>query len=93
MKKTLFVLMILLLIPFGTAACSSDNTKAEQPAEAESMADYTSGTPWMCIDLEGVVTPDTPADVKDNFALLPIKKTSFHVSLRRMNLSPGLCMM
>ena len=63
MKKTLFVLMLLLLIPFGTAACSSDNTKAEQPAEAESMADYTSGTPWMCIDLEGVVTPDTPADV------------------------------
>ena len=74
MKKTLCLLMILLLVPFGIAACSSDNTKAEQPAEAESVADYTSGTPWMCIDLEGVVTPDTPADVKDNFALFANKE-------------------
>ena len=31
--------------------------------------DYTTGTPWMYIDLVGNVTADTPADPKDNFAL------------------------
>ena len=31
--------------------------------------DYTTGTPWMDIDLEGNVTPDTPTDLKDNYAL------------------------
>ena len=47
---------------------------AEETAEAASTADaaavdYSSGTPWPYIDLEGVVTPDTPTDPKDNFAL------------------------
>ena len=31
--------------------------------------DYTTGTPWPCIDLDGVVTEETTAEVKDNFAL------------------------
>ena len=31
--------------------------------------DYSTGTPWPDIDLDGVVTPDTPAELKDNFAL------------------------
>ena len=31
--------------------------------------DYTTGTPWMDIDLEGNVTADTPTDLKDNYAL------------------------
>ena len=31
--------------------------------------DYTTGTPWMYIDLVGNVTADTPSDPKDNFAL------------------------
>ena len=31
--------------------------------------DYTTGTPWPYIDLEGVVTPDMPAELKDNYAL------------------------
>ena len=42
------------------------------PALAEGGADeidYTTGTPWMDVDLEGNVTADTPTDPKDNFAL------------------------
>ena len=31
--------------------------------------DYRSGTPWPAIDLEGVVTEDMNASIKDNFAL------------------------
>ena len=38
------------------------------PAFAEE-PDYTTGTPWPCIDLDGVVTEETTAEVKDNFAL------------------------
>lgn len=39
-------------------------------AENETDAtDYTTGTPWLCVDLEGNVTADTPADLKDNYAL------------------------
>lgn len=37
-------------------------------AETE-VPDYATGTPWLCIDLEGVVTEDTPVNLKDNFAL------------------------
>ena len=42
------------------------------PAFAENetdATDYTTGTPWLCVDLEGNVTADTPADLKDNYAL------------------------
>ena len=31
--------------------------------------DYTTGTPWMYIDLIGNVTADTPTDLKDDYAL------------------------
>ena len=31
--------------------------------------DYTTGTPWPDIDLDGVVTEDTEADLKDKYAL------------------------
>ena len=31
--------------------------------------DYTTGTPWPDIDLDGVVTEDTEAVLKDNYAL------------------------
>ena len=45
------------------------DTAKDTAADAADTADYTTGTPWPCIDLEGVVTPDIPADLKDNFAL------------------------
>ena len=37
-------------------------------ARAET-TDYTTGTPWMDVDMDGNVTADTPTDLKDNFAL------------------------
>ena len=67
----------------NTTAQPAENTTA-QIAEAETETgpaaeaaagddggevDYTTGTPWPCIDLEGVVTPDMPAELKDNYAL------------------------
>ena len=59
---------------------NADAENASAPPEAElaaeaattdngSAVDYSSGTPWPYIDLEGVVTPDMPTDPKDNFAL------------------------
>lgn len=55
----LFLTGILLLTASFTAA-------AEQPAQTP---DYGSGTPWPDIDLDGVVTEDTPVSLKDDFAL------------------------
>lgn len=48
------------------AGNGSGEPAAENPSEE---IDYTTGTPWMYIDLIGNVTADTPADLKDNYAL------------------------
>ena len=65
MKKMLCMLLaVLLLASIGTPALAQ--LDAESSAEE---IDYTTGTPWMNIDLEGNVTPDTPTDLKDNYAL------------------------
>lgn len=61
MKKIISLFLAALLLA-GCGACAY----AEEGAEA---VDYTTGTPWLCIDLEGVVTKDTPASLKDNYAL------------------------
>ena len=57
MKKFLSILLALALLASLTVPAFADEP------------DYTTGTPWLCIDLDGVVTADTPADLKDNFAL------------------------
>ena len=57
MKKLLSILLALAMLASLTAPAFADEP------------DYTTGTPWLCIDLDGVVTADTPADLKDNFAL------------------------
>ena len=57
MKKVLSILLTLALFASLCAPVFADGP------------DYTTGTPWLCIDLDGVVTADTPADLKDNFAL------------------------
>ncbi len=44
----------------------------EEAAEPET--DYTTGTPWLYVDLEGNVTEETEADLKDNFALAANKE-------------------
>ena len=57
MKKLLSILLALAMLASLTAPAFADEP------------DYTTGTPWLCIDLDGVVTADTPVDLKDNFAL------------------------
>ena len=47
---------------------SSEVTDLAQSDETSDI-DYTTGTPWLDIDLEGNVTADTEANLKDNFAL------------------------
>ena len=58
-QKALSILMalVMLLTIFGAAA------------ETAPEADYTTGTPWLFVDLDGNVTEETVANLKDNFAL------------------------
>ena len=64
MKKIISIfLTICLLASLGSAAF------AEAAEELIEQSPYSTGTPWMCIDLDGVVTEDTPAELKDDFAL------------------------
>ena len=51
--------------------------------------DYTTGTPWMDIDLEGNVTADTPTDPKDNFALWVNKDRILSMEIRQGFLAAG----
>ena len=57
MKKTLFILVVAAML-----------LSLALPVFAEGI-DYTTGTPWPDIDLDGVVTADMQTDIKDNFAL------------------------
>ena len=61
MKKNISIfLVVVMLLSLGAIAF----------ADAESQSpDYSTGTPWPDIDLEGVVTVDTPVDLKENYAL------------------------
>ena len=56
MRKVICLMLAILV--FGSCAFAEEGT-----------VDYKTGTPWLCIDLEGVVTADTPASPKDNYAL------------------------
>ncbi len=80
MKKTISILLACALA-LSLAGCSfapgfpglqfepvSQAPQAEAQEDAQEK-DYTTGTPWPDIDLQGVVTADTPAELKDNFAL------------------------
>ena len=59
MKKLISILLAgVMLLSLSAAAFA----EGEAP-------DYATGTPWLCVDLDGNVTPDTPAELKDNFAL------------------------
>lgn len=81
MKKSLKCGISLVLI-MQLIGCANTGTAVEtatpeptasptEVAEVESTpeTDYKTGTPWLNIDLDGVVTEDMPTDVKDNFVL------------------------
>ena len=44
-------------------------TAGDESYAIKSFIDYSSGTPWIFSTLNGVVTEDTPADLKDDFYL------------------------
>lgn len=61
MQKVIGILLaITMLLSLGSVAFAEEGSATQ---------DYSTGTPWPDIDLEGVVTPDMPAELKDNFAL------------------------
>ena len=57
MKKVTTLLLLFCLVLSASAGC------------AETAADYTTGSPWICADLDGTVTAETPAELKDDFYL------------------------
>ena len=61
MKRVISILLVAALCMSAGAAVFAESGAEE--------IDYTTGTPWMNIDLEGNVTADTPTDLKDNYAL------------------------
>ena len=61
MKKAVCILVTVILCLSMICCAAAENSSEE--------IDYTTGTPWVDIDLIGNVTADTPADPKDNFAL------------------------
>ena len=50
-------------------------------AETVPEADYTTGTPWLYVDLAGNVTEETEANLKDNFALAANKEKLLKLEL------------
>lgn len=44
-------------------------TEETEEATDESEKDYSTGKPWMCSPLDGLVTEDTPTNLKDDFYL------------------------
>ena len=88
MKKVFIILLALSFVLMGFTACSPDGANGDSeeiPAEEEStdIKDYSNGTPWPMIDLDGVVTKDTPADAKDNFALYANKDNILSRELKK----------
>ena len=86
MKKTLVLILTVLLIALWMTACSSEDARTgseENPAaeESQDVKDYANGTPWQAIDIDGVVTEDTPVDVKDDFALYVNKDDILSIKL------------
>lgn len=62
MKKIISSLLALAMLLSLCVCAAAEGT--EDPMEK-----YRTGSPWICVDLQGVVTEDTPAELKDNFAL------------------------
>ena len=59
---------------------SEAQTSAEQASEAQE-PDYSTGTPWPDIDLEGIVTPEMSAELKDDYALAVNKEDILNLKI------------
>ena len=67
MKKLISVILAVLFLAALAVPAFSEG-------EIPQATDYTTGTPWLDIDLEGVVTEEMEALAKDNFALYANKE-------------------
>ena len=63
-RKTISALTALMMLLTAFVAA----------AETAPEPDYTTGTPWLYVDLVGNVTEETEANLKDNFALAANKE-------------------
>lgn len=63
MKKVLLVLLAVVLVLTGCASGGSVNVRPQEKP------DYLTGTPWLASNIDGVVTEDTPSELKDDFYL------------------------
>ena len=63
-RKTISALTALMMLLTAFVAA----------AETAPEPDYTTGTPWLYVDLIGNVTEETEANLKDNFALAANKE-------------------
>lgn len=81
MKRAISIILAMALCLSLAAVTFAENGADE--------VDYTTGTPWMDIDLEGNVTADTPTDPKDNFALWVNKDRILSMEIRQGFLAAG----
>ena len=58
MKKVLLVLLVVVLVLTGCASGGSVNVRPQEKP------DYLTGTPWLASNIDGVVTEDTPSELK-----------------------------
>ena len=87
--------MMSMIMGVSLCACagSSETAATETGTEAGTETrDYRTGTPWMDIDLEGVVSEDTPTDLKDDFALYANKEDLLKLEIREGYSSAGTFM-
>ena len=78
MKKSLCVLLAAALL--GTTACSVDISFDAGQKEADTGGQILDGR-WLNSDIIGNVTEDTPADLKDDFALYVNKEWTLQAEL------------
>ena len=83
-------------VEVSSEAPAEEDPAAEAPTEEAPAAensseeiDYTTGTPWMDVDLIGNVTADTPTDPKDNYALWANKDRILSFKIPEGYLSAG----
>ena len=102
-RNARILLATVLSATLGAVGCSgAGNTPQEEAVEVEAaagdtgentdtfnIADYRTGTPWLCIDLDGVVTPDTTADITDDFALATNKDEILSLELPEGAIAAG----
>ncbi len=94
-KKQFGILAVSIGLSFSLCACTGSDETARTESGTETgteTRDYRTGTPWMDIDLEGVVNEDTPTDPKDDFALYANKEDILKLEIREGYSSAGTFM-